>query len=123
MKKFHFKFIFIVLLSTTYYSCSLFKPVSVSDVKSVTYDYTPKDSRAANSTDFLLALVNPQFASDLKSSEVRMYQNFRKSMGNDFEELAIAKGFRIKGPFDARDEMLYGDKEDVQMLLEIEIDP
>jgi hypothetical protein len=46
-------------------------------------------------------------------------------MNNDFEELLTAKGFKIRGPFRSRDEMVYSDKinSDFAFLVEIDLQP
>lgn len=42
-------------------------------------------------------------------------------MASDIEELIIAKGFRMKGPYQAYDEMVFEDKKGTDILIQIEI--
>ncbi len=42
-------------------------------------------------------------------------------MGVDFEELLIAKGYSIRGPFSSYDEVVFRDKQDSDLLMEVEI--
>jgi len=44
------------------------------------------------------------------------------NMEDDFEEMLIAKGITLKGPFKTRDEMVYGDKKNSDMALKVSID-
>ena len=46
-------------------------------------------------------------------------------MGNDFEEMLTAKGFKIRGPFGSRDEMVFNDKQssDFAFIAEIDLQP
>lgn len=117
-------FSFLAMFSLTFTSCFLFKVTPPVQLEAITFDYTAKTSNAPSSADFVFALVQPEYAKDFKANEaVDLYRNFRKSMGGDFEELLIAKGFRLKGPYDTRDEMLYSDKKTSHMMLAIEIVP
>jgi hypothetical protein len=43
-------------------------------------------------------------------------------MADDFEESLNANGFKIKGPYKSRDEMVYGDKLNSDMAIEIEVE-
>jgi hypothetical protein len=44
-------------------------------------------------------------------------------MANDIEELLIDRGFRLKGPYQSFDEMVFNDKKDADVAIEIEINP
>jgi hypothetical protein len=46
-------------------------------------------------------------------------------MKNDFEEMLTAKGFKIRGPFRSRDEMVFNDKQstDFAFIVEIDLNP
>jgi hypothetical protein len=43
-------------------------------------------------------------------------------MGADFEEMLVAKGYSIRGPYDTYDEIVYADKNETDLLLESSID-
>lgn len=88
---------------------------------SASYDYTPTERVAANSTGLTIALISPKYG-DKKMNKTAPYSNFSKNMNDDFEEMLIAKGFTIRGPYASRDEMVYSDKEDTDIALIVDID-
>jgi len=85
------------------------------------YQHTPTERAEVNSTGLTIALISPQYG-DKKMNKTAPYSNFSKNMGDDFEELLIAKGFTIRGPYASRDEMVYSDKEDTDIALIVDID-
>jgi hypothetical protein len=85
------------------------------------FDYTPPERANPRSADITVALINPVFADEDPSKMVQPYSTFIENMGDDFEEMLIAKGFSLRGPFKSRDEMVYGDKKNSDIALEIKI--
>jgi len=53
---------------------------------------------------------------------VEPYKSFVSNMADDFEEALNANGFKIKGPFKTRDEMVYTDKLNSDFALEIKVE-
>jgi hypothetical protein len=93
------------------------------------FDYvTPNPNGGiAKSNQIALALVRPVFGvntGDLPASAYGRapFTNFIKSMGNDFEEMLTARGYTIKGPFNAFDEMVYNEKKNTDLALHPEVD-
>ncbi len=85
------------------------------------FDYTPQDRANPRSADITIALLNPVFADKNPNLRVQPYSTFIENMADDFEEMLIAKGFSLRGPFKNRDEMVYGDKKNSDIAIEIRI--
>jgi hypothetical protein len=85
------------------------------------FDYTPPERANPRSAGITIALINPVFADNDPNKLVPPYSTFIENMADDFEEMLIAKGFSLRGPFKTRDEMVYGDKKNSDIALEIKI--
>ena len=85
------------------------------------FDYTPPERANPRSANITIALINPVFAEQDPNKLVPPYSTFIENMADDFEEMLIAKGFSLRGPFKTRDEMVYGDKKNSDIALEIRI--
>jgi hypothetical protein len=88
-----------------------------------TFDYTPKEDAKLGSTSMVLAFIKPSYVSDFRYSSNELFQRFKSGLSGDIEELIIAKGFSLKGPYEARDEMVFEDKKRIDMAINIEISP
>lgn len=85
------------------------------------FDYTPPQRENPRSAGITIALINPVFTGEDPNKLVPPYSTFIENMADDFEEMLIAKGFSLRGPFASRDEMVYGDKKNSDIALEINI--
>ncbi len=94
----------------------------VETLKIGNYDFTPSPIEKPNSAGITFALVNPNFISGFKHSEVQVFKSFVKGMQGDFEELLVARGYALRGPFPSRDEMVYSDKEQSDLALTVGVD-
>ena len=128
MKKFTVLSIFTCLMlvaSLLLSSCAaLFETVPQEPRYAPSFDFSRAETTQANSQNITIALINPIFHDSKKNSALyhEPYSTFISNMANDFEELLTAKGFTIRGPFGSRDEMVYGDKKNSALALEIEVD-
>jgi hypothetical protein len=102
-----------------------FAPQQVAKTKETfTFDYTPKESAPLGSAKMVMAFVNPYYATTFaESASGELFKRFQSALGNDIEELIIAKGFSLKGPYQSFDEMVFEDKKVTEMLIDIEIAP
>jgi hypothetical protein len=50
------------------------------------------------------------------------WSDFANSMQSEVEELLIAKGYKVRGPFQSRDEMVFNDKKQSDFVLTVNID-
>lgn len=113
---------FIALV--TILSSGCFAPQQTVQTKQTyTFEFTPTASVKSGSAGFVVGLVRPMYPVTFHSSRTELFQNLRKSLGADIEELIIANGFSLKGPYDALDEMIFEDKKRTEMLIQIEIAP
>jgi len=92
------------------------KPRTVSEYMPK-FDFTPPSYAPANSADVTFALVSPAYQGNQKWMSVPPFNLIPKNMSKDFEELLIAKGFTIKGPFRNYEEMTYHDKKNSDLIL------
>lgn len=88
---------------------------------SAKYDYVPENRQEPNSQELTIALISPKYVSN-NLNGTPPFSNFARNMGDDFEEMIIAKGFTIRGPFKTKDEMVYDDKLDTDIALVVDID-
>lgn len=117
MKKLFLSTIVLILLS-----CGGAKKVQQAPQKyDPRFDFTPQERANPRSADITIALINPVFSNTDSSRYAPPYSTFIENMADDFEEMLIAKGFTIRGPFASRDEMVYGDKKDSDIALEISV--
>lgn len=86
------------------------------------YDYTPPVAATAGSANMKVALFKPMYAGTFTYSNKSPFKQFRNSMSKDFEEMLTARGYVIKGPFDAYDFMTYSDKQECELGLFVDID-
>lgn len=84
------------------------------------FDYSPKNGTKVGSSNLTIALVSPAFGDP--SLTMNPFEDMRKSMANDFEELLTSKGFKVRGPFNQVGEMLYNDKQNSDFIFLVEID-
>lgn len=112
-------FLCLVVLS----GCFAPQQSTVVTKQTYTFDYVPKETVKQGSTSFVVGLVKPYYATAFLSGNTELFRNFKKAIGDDVEELTIAKGFTIKGPYDALDEMIFEDKKRTDMLIQVEMTP
>lgn len=89
------------------------------------FDFSPPSRTQAGATAMTIALVRPVYITENPEYYVAPFPEMSSSMGNDFEEMLTAKGFKIRGPFKSRDEMVYNDKKscDFAFIAEIDLQP
>lgn len=115
---------FTLLLLVTICCAGCFAPQQITPTKQTyTFEFTPTASVKLGSAGFVIGLVRPSYPVTFQSSRTELFQNLRKSLGADIEELVIANGFSLKGPYDALDEMIFEDKKRTELLIQIEIAP
>jgi len=113
--------IFYIFLLALVIGCSSSKNVKVEVSKIITkFDYAPKEISKVGASNITIALVSPNYSNNNFRGE--LFDNFRQSMANDFEELLTSKGYNIRGPFNSKDDMLFNDKENSDFILIPEID-
>lgn len=119
MKRLTILFFFVAVLAGCFPSKQTTKSISRIPVK---FDFTPPSRQQAGATTMTIALIKPVFITENAEYYVQPFPEMSTSMGNDFEELLTAKGFKIRGPFRSRDEMVYNDKQSCDFAFMVEID-
>lgn len=106
-----------------FFSCTAPKQVVVAK-ETFNFDYVPKQSTLKpGSAGMVLAFVRPYYASLFTSGGTELFRRFREALSKDIEQVIIARGFTMKGPYAALDEMLIGEKKAVDLTINIEIEP
>jgi hypothetical protein len=114
----------ILLATTVWLMAGCFAPQQAVQTKQTfTFEYTPKETNKAGSANMVLALVRPYYAADFTSGSGELFKSFQNALTEDINELILAKGFSLKGPYQGFDEMVFDDKKNTEMLIEIEIAP
>lgn len=112
----------LLILVITLGGCSI--PQKTQQTKETfTFDYAPKEAVKAGSVDMLLALVQPYYVRTFQVAGNELFTQFKTAIGNDIEELIVAKGFNLKGPYSAFDDMIFDDKKRTDIVVQIEMDP
>jgi len=117
----------VLVICTEFFSCTM--PKQTTNTPSprlpAKFDYSPPSRVEAGSSALTVALISPVYITKKPEYIVAPFPEMSTSMNNDFEELLTAKGFKIRGPFRSRDEMVYSDKinSDFAFLVEIDLQP
>ena len=112
----------VSIVAIFFVACSVAKYVPPPKMIISDYDYTPPSSGATGSANMKVALFKPTYAGAFTYSNKSPFKQFRNSMSKDLEEMLTARGYIIKGPFDAYDFMTYSDKQECALGLFVDID-
>lgn len=105
-------------------ACSASRPTTSAPTKQTfNFDYKTPTIAQSGSANILVSLVRPHYASSFQYGGSELFSSFRQYMGKDIEELLVDKGFRVKGPYDSFDDMVFEDRKDADLSIEIEIAP
>ncbi|SFS84832.1 hypothetical protein SAMN04487906_1884 [Zhouia amylolytica] len=102
-------------------SCGSVKQVAPSKYNPK-FGYTPEQRNQISENSLTVAIIDPVFSDGDNNNLVEPYASFVRNMADDFEETLNANGFKIKGPYKTRDEMVYGDKLNSDFAIEIEVE-
>ena len=83
----------------------------------VNFDYTPPAEAVPGSADATFAVVGTRF-----DTPIQLFRTFASNMTKDFGEILTARGFGVRGPFMAYNDMTYTDKEGSDMTLTAEVE-
>jgi len=111
------------IITTVLMACTPAKPTaSATQQQKIVpkFDYSPKVTSKVGSSNITIALVSPTYGDPQLS--MNPFEDMRKSMANDFEELLTSKGFKVRGPFNQIGEMLYNDKQNSDFIFLVDID-
>ncbi len=102
-------------------SCGMTAPTTTKrEVKN--FDWTPPTTASAKSADLSIILLNPSYVDGFEDSKEEIFKKFAKNMSADFEEALVAKGYSLRGPYDTYDEIVFSDKSETDLMLDVKID-
>lgn len=86
------------------------------------FSYSPDQRENVANTGLTIALLKPVFIDEEINKAGTPWDEFSKAMANDVEELLTAKGYKVRGPFNSLDEMVFSDKQNCDFVIQISID-
>ncbi|HAY35066.1 MAG TPA: hypothetical protein DCY06_13125 [Bacteroidetes bacterium] len=101
--------------------CSGSKKESVPKLKPLSFKFTPP-SNTNESNDITIGLLSPIFVDTFKEYLQDPYKTYAKNMESDFIAMLTARGYKIKGPYDNMEQLVYGDKKEIDLLIQPVID-
>ncbi len=120
MKKQHYLFTLTFSL-LFFFGCGSVKQVAPAKYNPK-FGYTPEERVQISEKSLSIAIIDPVYSDGEDNNLVEPYSSFVGNMADDLEETLNANGFKIKGPYKTRDEMVYGDKLNSDFALEIEVE-
>lgn len=108
---------FLLLFLGSATESKLTTPLIVPD-----FDFSPPDFVGPGSAGIKIALIDPDYSGTFKYASRPPFNQFRQSMGKDFEEILTGRGYILKGPFETYDLLTYSDKTECELGLEVVID-
>jgi len=115
------KTLLVSLALAFFASCTTTKQL-VPQKYSPKFSYTPQQRTEISGSSLTVAIIDPVFSDGEKNILVEPYKSFVGNMADDCEEVLNASGFKIKGPFKTRDEMVYTDKLNSDFAIEVEVE-
>ena len=114
------KFIYLLITTLILMSCGGIKKTTPSKYNP-SFNYTPEQRSQITENSLSVAIIDPVYSDGENNTLVEPYASFVRNMADDIEESLNASGFKIKGPFKNRDEMVYGDKLNTDFAIEVEV--
>jgi hypothetical protein len=87
------------------------------------FGYKTQNVARPGSANITISLIQPHYWERFRYNNVDLFDNYRSYIEKDIEQLLIDKGFHLKGPFPSYDEMIFNDKKDADIAIEISIEP
>lgn len=122
MKQYQIAMLFFIMLSINCFAQRGKNATAVVSRYNPRFSYEPENRENVASAGITVALLKPVFIDRDISSAGTPWNDFSTSMQNDIEGLLTAKGYKVLGPFNSRDEMVYGDKQKSDFTLLISFD-
>lgn len=110
----------LILIGLVLAGCTT-APKPVTQLATPTFDWTPPESAAPNSTNVSFGVVAGVFSKPEVAASP-FGKRFSSSLAADFLELLTAKGFTVSGPYATVNEMTYPEKKNADLILVPEVD-
>jgi hypothetical protein len=85
------------------------------------FEYTPPEQAKVKEHDIAFMLIRPDYAPTFSHRSAKVFSDFKEHLGKDFEELLLARGYTIRGPVDRWHDIVYMDKKETDLVMEVEI--
>lgn len=85
------------------------------------FEYQPQTRTQVANSGITVCLIKPFFDGNNGDNFAAPLEQFKGSMQEELQNLLIAKGFRVRGPFKTRDEMVFEDKKQSDFTLVVSI--
>lgn len=121
------KIIFSVLVSLMillFISCASSTIGTEKEYYTPSYSWDPPETANQSDTNKItFSVIGANYATNANWVNISLFQRLVESISKNFEELMIAKGFNIKGPFRSYNEMTFPDKKgsDLGIMPDIEL--
>jgi len=113
-----------IAIACVFSTCATTHPAAVITKQTYTFGYKTTNTAKPGSSTVLLGLIRPSYANNFSFSNFELFDNFRKYMGDDIQQLLNDKGFNLLNKsYASYDEITYTEKKDVQIALDIKIIP
>lgn len=86
------------------------------------FKFDPPKRESVASADVTIALLKPVFIDKEIAKAGSPWDDFSTKMQTHVEEMLTAKGFKVRGPFNTRDEMVFNDKQKSNFTLQVGIE-
>ncbi len=103
------------------FGCSGAKKETTPKLKPLSFKFTPPTT-SSESNDITFGLLSPVFVESFKEYLQDPYKSYAKNMESDFIAMLTARGYKIKGPYENTEQLVYGDKKDIDLLIQPVID-
>jgi hypothetical protein len=105
------------ILLTLGISCAYSRRGASSAPYVPTFDFAPPATAAPASAGVSLAIVDASYGSSEAWMTLAPFNGVPRQLGQDFQELLIARGFTTRGPFHVADEMTFPDRQSTDLIL------
>jgi hypothetical protein len=121
------KLIYLVTLAFIIVGCAtLFGGSRIAIERRIAnFDFTPLATVNAGSSNVVLVLMQPRFSQEFvlnRYNDIQILRDFSTAMAADFEQVITSRGYTYRGPYKDAGSVVYSDKRDADMFLEVEID-
>ncbi len=122
MRQFISLMLITFLISSTLFAQSNKSGKSENSRYNPRFSFEPPTRDSVAISNITVALLKPVFIDKDIASAGAPWNNFSSSMQNDIEGLLIAKGLKVRGPFNTQDEMVFNDKKNSDFTFLISLD-
>jgi hypothetical protein len=121
--KHYLSFLLITVFALLFGASATQKAIVMPTKQTFTFGYKTKNVARPGSAGIIISLVRPHYWERFAFYNVDLFDNYRSYIEKDIEQLLVDRGFRVKGPYASYDEMVFNDKKDADIAIEISLEP